>query len=215
MNPTARRVASIAAALVLAWGVLALGWPPFWVLALYWLENVVVGFATLARLVFAGIRTGQPLGALGTSLFFCVHYGLFCAVHGFFVAALFAGQPQGDLPATLLRLVGNVLRDLPGVIAFVSIVAAVLVDLVQWIAEHRDDENPALVAQTMAAPYGRIVVLHVVLLGGGFLMQAFKAPAAAVLLLIAIKLAVDLGALRLGRDGAAVRQRPTTSDSSG
>ena len=208
MTPAARRIASIAAALVLAFGVLALGWPSYWVLALYWLENVVIGFATLARLVFAGIRTGQPLGALGTSLFFCVHYGLFCAVHGFFVAALFGGRQQGDMQATLSRMVGDVFRDLTGVIAFASIGVAVLVDLVQWIAEHRDDEDRALVAQTMAAPYGRIVVLHVVLLVGGFLMQLFGAPAAAVLLLIAMKLAVDLGALRLGR--GAPRRGPTT-----
>jgi hypothetical protein len=64
----------------------------------------------------------------------------------------------------------------------------------------------------MAAPYGRIVVLHVVLLGGGFLMQLFNAPSAAVLLLVALKLAVDLGVLRLG---GATRGRTTTPDTAG
>jgi hypothetical protein len=54
----------------------------------------------------------------------------------------------------------------------------------------------------MAAPYGRIVVLHVVLIGGGFLMQALDAPAAVVLLLVAFKLWHELRALRRPGPGA-------------
>ena len=199
MTPAAQRIASIAAALVLAYGVLALDWPPYWILALFWLENVVIGFATLAKLVFAGIRVGQPVGTLAMAAFFCVHYGLFCTVHGVFVASLFGPQRGGEMSATLARMVGDVVRDVPGALALASIVIAVVLDLVQWLVAHRDDENPKLVAETMHAPYGRIVILHVVILGGAFLMQLFKAPAAAVLLLIALKLLADLGFLRLGR----------------
>jgi hypothetical protein len=210
MTPDAQRIASIAAALVLAYGVVALDWPPYWVLALFWLENVAIGVATLAKLVFAGLRTGQPLGTLAMAAFFCVHYGMFCAVHGVFVATLFGQQRDsgGDMAITLARMVGDVVREPPGMLALASIVIAVVIDLVRWIAAHRDDENPKLVGETMGAPYGRIVVLHVVILGGAFLMQLFKAPAAAALLLVALKLLADLGALRLGRrseDSGTVR----------
>ena len=213
MTPNAQRIASIAAALVLAYGVLVLDWPPYWVLALFWLENVVIGVATLAKLVFAGLRIGQPLGTLAMAAFFCVHYGLFCAVHGVFVATLFGGQRNGDMSLTLGRMVGDVVREPPGMLALASIVVAVIFDLVQWIAAHRDDENPQLVGETMGAPYGRIVVLHVVILGGAFLMQLFKAPAAAVVLLVALKLLVDVGALRLGRKRAAAENADDRSTS--
>jgi len=201
MTPAAQRIASIAAALVLAYGVVALDWPPYWVLALFWLENVTIGVATLAKLVFAGLRTGQPLGTLFIAGFFCVHYGLFCAVHGVFVASLFGPQRSAsDMGVTLARMVGDVVREVPGALALASIVIAVAFDLVQWLVAHRDDENPKLVGETMSAPYGRIVVLHVVILGGAFLMQLFKAPAAAVLLLVALKLLADLGFLRRARN---------------
>jgi hypothetical protein len=53
----------------------------------------------------------------------------------------------------------------------------------------------------MAAPYGRIVVLHVTLIVGGFLIMSLAAPVAGVLLLVALKLGYDL--LTLGRDRRA------------
>ncbi|HVJ59337.1 MAG TPA: DUF6498-containing protein, partial [Burkholderiaceae bacterium] len=99
-----------------------------------------------------------------------------------------------------LRVFVVAVREVPGALALASIVIAVAFDLVQWLVAHRDDENPKLVGETMSAPYGRIVVLHVVILGGAFLMQLFKAPAAAVLLLVALKLLADLGFLRRARN---------------
>jgi hypothetical protein len=48
----------------------------------------------------------------------------------------------------------------------------------------------------MGQPYGRIVVLHIVLIGGGFLLAALQLPSAAALLLVAFKLLYDLLMLR-------------------
>jgi hypothetical protein len=56
----------------------------------------------------------------------------------------------------------------------------------------RDREDPKAVQRIMSEPYGRIVVLHLVLIGGGFLLQALKLPAAVGLLLVAFKLVYDL-----------------------
>jgi hypothetical protein len=44
----------------------------------------------------------------------------------------------------------------------------------------------------MQQPYGRIVVLHLTILGGGFLMLALHSPAVGLLLLVALKTALDL-----------------------
>ena len=46
----------------------------------------------------------------------------------------------------------------------------------------------------MFRPYGRIVVLHLTVLLGGFLVMALGAPAAAIVLLVGLKTAIDLGA---------------------
>jgi hypothetical protein len=48
--------------------------------------------------------------------------------------------------------------------------------------------------QLMFRPYGRIVVLHLTVLLGGFLVMALGAPVAAIVLLVGLKTAIDLGA---------------------
>jgi hypothetical protein len=50
----------------------------------------------------------------------------------------------------------------------------------------------ASLPQLMQQPYGRIVVLHVAILGGGFLMMALHSPAIGLLVLVALKIALDL-----------------------
>src|SRR5437764_13367701 len=44
----------------------------------------------------------------------------------------------------------------------------------------------------MTRPYGRVMVLHVVILGGGFLVQALGAPVAAIAMLVVLKTGLDL-----------------------
>jgi len=46
----------------------------------------------------------------------------------------------------------------------------------------------------MARPYGRVAVLHVVIIGGGFLVMALGSPAVALALLVVLKTALDLRA---------------------
>ncbi len=47
--------------------------------------------------------------------------------------------------------------------------------------------------QLMMQPYGRIIVLHITILGGGFLMMMLHSPTIGLLLLVALKIALDLG----------------------
>ena len=46
--------------------------------------------------------------------------------------------------------------------------------------------------QLMGAPYGRVVVMHIAILGGGFLTMAMGSPAALLLLLVVLKTIVDI-----------------------
>ena len=48
-------------------------------------------------------------------------------------------------------------------------------------------------AELMMRPYGRVVVLHMTILVGAFAIAATGAPVAALVVLVAIKTAIDLG----------------------
>ena len=78
-------------------GVLWLDWNLMLILALYWVENGIVGVINVVKILTArgtaepSMRVsinGRPASSLsraGTAGFFCVHYGIFWVVHGIFV----------------------------------------------------------------------------------------------------------------------------------
>ena len=198
------RALAVASAVVLAWGVLVLGWSPFVVMMLFWFENVVIGGFNVVKMLVTGARMGGAglVGGVAIAAFFTVHYGLFTAVHGVFVVLLFGGGElgrqamDGGLSGPAWSMVRHLFAERDGWLAVIAIVLLHLSGLVQWLARTR--ESPPPLRQLMGAPYGRIVVLHVTLIASGFLVQALKAPVAGALLLIGLKLAYDL--VTLGRD---------------
>jgi hypothetical protein len=194
---TLQLAAAIGAAAVMAIGIVAFGWPTFTVLALYWLENVIVGAFAALRIVATGARAGRWIAALATVGFFSVHYGLFCLIHGFFVAVLFGGiRPAGSgIVEPVLLMIDRVAGDRTGLIVIAAMTVAAATDAWRAVAA-TDHEHPQAIRDAMSAPYGRIVVLHLVLIGGGFLVQALKLPSLAALLLVGAKLAHDLRQLR-------------------
>jgi hypothetical protein len=200
MNEERRLViaAAVASAVLIATGVLFFNWPVFTVLAFYWIENVIIGGLNLVRMAVAGARSGQAVNGLFLCGFFIVHYGLFCLAHAYFITSLFGSDVVGDhfMFDPALTLFARVASNEIGVIALLAITVSAATDTVQWIisAEAADRADPQRV---MFAPYGRIVVLHIVLLGGGFLLQLLHAPAIAALLLVGAKLASDLLRMRV------------------
>lgn len=193
------RWAAVASALVVATGVLFFDWSAFTVVGLYWIENVVIGAFTLARMAVVGLLVGGAAlaGMLFLMAFFTVHYGLFCLVHGVFVVGLlgggFAAQATG-LPNPLLQIPARLLAEPLGGIALLAVVAFVASDFLRWLGAVR--QRPPLGNELMFAPYRRIVVLHIALLGGAFLLALYGLPQATVLVLVALKLAFDLREVR-------------------
>ena len=62
--------------------IFAFGWGATPLVALYWLENLVIGVVTLARMLGAFFANmGANAMALFLGPFFVVHYGLFCHCH--------------------------------------------------------------------------------------------------------------------------------------
>lgn len=176
----------LAANLLPLYGVLVWDWPVYHLMALYWAENVAAGIFTLLRMVVANPLAGIPMG-----LFFCVHYGMFCYVHGVFVVALFGPQGvQAMDPWPLL-----------GALASPELLLATLLLLAShgWSfvahalgAARGVGAGPGDVRTIMMRPYGRMVVLHVTILAGGFLSAAAGAPEPALVLLIVFKIVADL-----------------------
>jgi hypothetical protein len=210
-------VLAIASAVVLAWGVLVLGWSPFVVMMLFWFENVVIGVLHLVKLVVTGARMGAAglLGGIALGAFFTVHYGMFTAVHGVFVVLLFGSAElgrtamDGGLGAPASAMLHYLFSERDGWLAAIAIVLLHLSGLVQWLARTREAPQP--LKDLMGAPYGRIVILHVTLIASGFLVQALKAPVIGALLLVGLKLAYDL--VTLAREHRSAVQGPARDNS--
>ena len=139
--------------------------------------------------------------------FFTIHYGMFTAAHGVFVVMLF-GMPElgreamnGGFYGPLGNMVQTLFGNGEGWLAVLAIITVHAVSFVQWSLATR--EVPTPLKELMAAPYGRIVVLHLTLIAGGFLIMSMHAPVLGVLLLLALKLGYDLMTLR----GAPRRQQ--------
>jgi hypothetical protein len=63
-----------------------------------------------------------------------------------------------------------------------------------WNYLYRGEFRRARLAELMVKPYGRVIVLHVTVLIGGFAAMALGSPLWALLLLLALKIGLDLKA---------------------
>jgi hypothetical protein len=190
--PTLSAVVLVAANLVPLYGVAALGWSVFDVLLLFWVENVIVGLLNVARMLVASPDDPLQWGAkLLFVPFFCFHYGMFTAVHGAFVFGLFGHLKTSGLlqPALWLDTIGARHLWLP-----VGVLAASHLFSFFWNYIGRGEYRTASAPELMSKPYGRVVVLHLTILFGGFGVQALGSPLWALLLLIILKTGIDLAA---------------------
>lgn len=184
-------IALVAANLVPLGGVLFLGWSVFATLLLFWVENVIVGAFNLLRMACA-----QPSNPLSWAMklfmipFFTLHYGMFVTVHGIFVLTLFSHQLPGrgfPTPATFLQAVHGAGIG-PAALALVLSHGVSFAFNYIGTGEYRTAQLPKL----MHRPYGRVMVLHTVILGGAFLVQTFGSPLLPLALLVVLKTGLDL-----------------------
>ncbi|MEM1089372.1 MAG: DUF6498-containing protein [Pseudomonadota bacterium] len=179
-------------------GVLVLDWEVLTVLVLFWLENVMVGVVNLIRMGWVSAPLAAKLFNMG---FFSVHYGGFALGHGFAVTHFFGDGSTLDLaPQSLWTFVQDQGLVLAGVAIGVShLVSFALNDL------GSERFRAATFSSVMQEVYRRVIVLHVTILVGGFLVTALGSPVWALLVLVALKTILDLnGHLnRLARGQAA------------
>jgi len=174
-------------------GVLFLGWQIFPIMLLYWLENVIVGAFNVVRMLVS--EPSNPLewaAKLFVIPFFCVHYGMFTAVHGIFVFVLFGGRPfePGPFPSP-----AHILETIARLKIGWAVLAIIASHTVSFVTNYigGGEYKRITLDQLMQQPYSRVVVLHLAILGGGFAVMALKQPVFALILLVALVGAVYLG----------------------
>jgi len=189
---TVSGVVLIAANLVPLVGVLFLGWTLFATLLLFWVENVTVGAFSVLQMLTA--RPRDPL-SWGLKLFmvpfFIVHYGIFTTVHGVFVMSIF-----GDAPAKVSQTPAAFYHAVQATGIGAAALALLLSHGVSFMLNYigQGQYRTAVLPVLMMRPYGRVMVLHVVILLGGFLVQLAGSPVPALALLVVLKTGLDLGA---------------------
>jgi uncharacterized protein DUF6498 len=184
-------------------GVLLLGWSVWNILVIYWLENGIVGVLNVLKMARAegpvlegpGAMTfqvnGRPASAMTKAAlipFFVLHYGLFWVVHGVFVFTLPLFASISDEPlATPMTLSA-------GSIAFAALALAVSHALSYWWNFLRGKEYRRVTAAgQMFAPYRRLIALHLTIIFGAIAISLTGAPAAAIAVLVGVKILLDLG----------------------
>jgi hypothetical protein len=167
--------------------VFAFGWGATPLVALYWLENLVIGAFTLLRMIGTVFASGVNVAmAIFTVPFFFFHYGMFCFVHGTFLNAFASGEPDGFAPDPV-SLVTWATGTAPQMIWFVAAIAGVsaLYYVTDFIG--RGEFRTSNPSTEMFSPYGRIVTLHIAIILGALLAFSLNEPLAGVLLLIFIR----------------------------
>lgn len=175
-------------------GVLLWDWSILEVMLVFWAENVVIGVVNVIKIITVS-TAGKKYSGLAVIPFFIFHYGLFTLVHGAFIFAFFGDGTyfdkgsiaDGDMAYMRSLFLPGGLLFIPALGLFISHLTSYFINFVGK-KEYTNPEN------LMFQPYGRVVVLHLATLFGGGLIQFLGAPILALLLLIALKILLDIGA---------------------
>ncbi len=169
-------------------GVLFLGWSLGEIMVLYWIESGIIAFYTAIKMAIAG-----KFAAIVAVPFFIGHFGGFMAGHFLLIYGLFLRETSvGWTPGAV-----DALRAI-FVPLWVSIAALFISHGISFYANfigEREYED-ATVSGLMTAPYNRIIVMHLTLMFGGWIILLTGMPTGALVLLLLLKTAADLHAHR-------------------
>jgi hypothetical protein len=165
-------------------GVLALGWDLGQLMVLFWAENAVIGIYGLAKLIVV-----ERWLAVISVPFFIGHFGLFMALHFIFLYYFFiAGLKGPELNASII----------------LALLAPLWTTILAMFVSHgmsffsnflgRQEYVGRKMSSQMVEPYKRVMLLHFTIILGAWAVLWLHQPVAALLLLVALKIAMDLHA---------------------
>lgn len=186
------------------WGVLFLDWDAFAIVLLYWTENVILGFYNILKMIWVKTPPRERISKLFLIPFFFIHYGGFTAGHGLFVMMLFGQNtggsilPQHAWPCFLVfvQLLFNVIGRILAMIPLNMLYAVGGSFISHGISFgynflYKGEYIKTDLRTLMIEPYGRIAMLHIAILFGGFVSKALGSPAVILLILILLKTFID------------------------
>jgi len=197
-------------------GVLLLGWSMQGLLVVYWLESGVIGALNVPKILHAhGAETAETrskarrLKSSGRTVslpdpperipetptrrpenwsvarFFLGHYGGFWVVHGVFVGLLPVFADGGGFVAV---------SELPTLALAAG--AAAVSHGVSYRRNYIEDGEWRTVSPggRLYAPYDRVLVMHVTIVIGAFVVASLGTPVGALVVMVLVKTALDLRA---------------------
>lgn len=185
--PVASMLALVGANLIPLFFVLVGEWTLAEVMVLFWAESAVIGIYTLLKMAVVA-KWWAPF----PGLFFLGHFGGFMSLHFLFIYMLFVRGLNAHAPD-------------PGAVEALSILFTPLwLPLLGLFLSHgisfvlnfivRGEYKSTTVQYLMKAPYGRIVVMQLTLIFGGWVVMLLKDPTPALVLLVVFKMIADLRA---------------------
>jgi hypothetical protein len=182
-------IALIAANLLPLAGVVFLGWDLAEIVLLYWAESAVIAFYTALKMAVVG-----KLLAVVSVPFFLAHFGGFMAMHFLFIYMFFIRgiAASGPEPAALEALRTTFV---PLWVPLAALVVSHGVSFRTNFLGRREHASTTMNA-LMTAPYNRIIVMHLTLIVGGWIILGLGSTTGALALLIVIKTFVDFTAHR-------------------
>lgn len=170
-------------------GVLFLGWNTFYLLILFWMENVVIGFYTIIKMLLVpGTKSGWA-AKLAMISFFCVHYGMFTLVHGIFVFVIFGADFGGQGTEILWSSIVSYQLPWAALALFISHGFSLFQNYIGLGEYERSN-----LGGVMLQPYSRVVILHLTIIFGAFFLTILGSPLIGLIILIILKIALDLRA---------------------
>jgi len=190
-------------------GVLFFKWDAFYIVLLYWAENLIIGFYNVLKM--ACVKVSHPIEHIDkifSIAFFVLHYGGFTGVHGLFVLGMFLGMFKKEVgmpvdepvwPCFLIfvQLLLNVIKQAYSIITLNMKIALLALFVSHGVAfihnyllegEFTRTSTDALMSQ----PYSRVLVMHIVILAGGFFSLYLGSPVGLLIILVVLKTAIDV-----------------------
>lgn len=176
----------VVANLIPLFGVLFLSWNLQHIMLIYWAESAIVGFYNVIRMIVI-----SPTQSIFLVPFFCFHFGMFMFVHLMFINTLtsfpgiFTNSTPKFRPLLGIENIKNLL--LPVTALLISHGISLFINFFK-----QQEYKTRTIKEQMFIPYKRIVIMHLTLLFGAFIIIPTGQPMLLIALMTVIKTALDV-----------------------
>jgi hypothetical protein len=198
-------------------GVLWYDWDAAIIMSLYWTETLIIGFYALLRIISAPLKRISLKKRLGGICFFLLFFGWFCSGHGVAVVFLFfiyphmksdaswippavpedIYKPSWPGPLALYELGTDTIKLLYYLLprtAIIMILSLIFSHGISFVLDYliKGNRNTANLRELIAEPFARVIILHISVMIGGFVICVFKTNVVVLICLLLFKCCLDV-----------------------